>query len=288
MDIKQLKYFLQICKCTSFSDASKKLYITQQGLSKSIKNLEEEFGFPLFYRNGGGIKLTKYGLYLKDNSAHVVAEFDCLINSITKMSKCDDSKLKLGYSLGTINALSYDFINNFRNNYPDIELSITEYQDFLCEEAVFSEEIDIGCTIGPVDKTKFDSKTISLKKLCVIVSTQNKLSKGSEINLKAIQNQKFIIPNKDYKIHHNFMEMCRKAGFEPNIVFTTADLNLIPYLCSVTNVLGIGTYFKDTPGVSFLPFKNWNSNWEVCFICKKGIYNSKYKDLFWNYILNLN
>lgn len=42
MDIKTLKYFLQICKDGSFSKAAKNLYISQQGLSKAISNLEKE------------------------------------------------------------------------------------------------------------------------------------------------------------------------------------------------------------------------------------------------------
>lgn len=49
MDIRQLAYFVQIAECGSYSLASQKLYITQPALSKVIKNMEEEMGFPFFY-----------------------------------------------------------------------------------------------------------------------------------------------------------------------------------------------------------------------------------------------
>ena len=76
MDIKTLRYFLQICEDGSFSKASKSLYISQQGLSKSISNLEKEIGVPLFNRTSSGNQLTEYGEYLKNKASTIVYQFD--------------------------------------------------------------------------------------------------------------------------------------------------------------------------------------------------------------------
>ncbi|MEI3101392.1 MAG: LysR family transcriptional regulator [Oscillospiraceae bacterium] len=51
MDIKQLEYFVEVCRYMSFTKAAANQYISQQGMSKSIKRLEEELGIALFRRS---------------------------------------------------------------------------------------------------------------------------------------------------------------------------------------------------------------------------------------------
>ena len=48
MDLRQIEFFLKLYEEKNFTKASQKLYISQQGLSKSIYKLEKELGFLLF------------------------------------------------------------------------------------------------------------------------------------------------------------------------------------------------------------------------------------------------
>ncbi len=58
MEIRQLKYFLKVAETLNFSEASRKLYITQSTLSQQISHLEQEIGLPLFERNSHEVYLT--------------------------------------------------------------------------------------------------------------------------------------------------------------------------------------------------------------------------------------
>ena len=53
------KIFYEVALSESISSASKRLYITQSAVSKSIKKLEEDLSTKLFYRNRNGVKLTE-------------------------------------------------------------------------------------------------------------------------------------------------------------------------------------------------------------------------------------
>lgn len=55
MEIRQLRYFLAVCKYGNITKASEKLYITQQTLSKQIRNFEKELDVPLFVRSVRGV-----------------------------------------------------------------------------------------------------------------------------------------------------------------------------------------------------------------------------------------
>ena len=61
MELRQLKYFLMVAKTLSFSEAAKRLYITQGTLSQQIKQLEDELGFQLFSRTSHSVALTEAG-----------------------------------------------------------------------------------------------------------------------------------------------------------------------------------------------------------------------------------
>ena len=58
MELRQIEFFLQLYKDRNVTVASQNLYISQQGMSKSIANLEKEIGFPLFKRSVSGVEPT--------------------------------------------------------------------------------------------------------------------------------------------------------------------------------------------------------------------------------------
>ena len=61
MDIKDLEIFLAIAHEKSIAKASKRLYMTPQGISKVVKNLEQEMNCRLFMRSSFGMLLTESG-----------------------------------------------------------------------------------------------------------------------------------------------------------------------------------------------------------------------------------
>ena len=61
MTLLQLKYIAMIAKCGSFSRAAQTLYVTQPGISKMVRAVEEELGITIFVRSSAGITLTAEG-----------------------------------------------------------------------------------------------------------------------------------------------------------------------------------------------------------------------------------
>lgn len=61
MRFEQLQHLIETVESGSISEASKNLYISQQGLSDSLRRLESEIGIPILNRNKKGCSLTKQG-----------------------------------------------------------------------------------------------------------------------------------------------------------------------------------------------------------------------------------
>ena len=57
MELKQLEYFMAVCRYGSLGKAAGKLYTTQPNVSKVIHQLEADLGQPLFERTSKGLRL---------------------------------------------------------------------------------------------------------------------------------------------------------------------------------------------------------------------------------------
>lgn len=94
MDFRQLETFVEVCEQMSFTKAASNLYISQQGVSKSIKTLEDELGVSLFLRTNSSISLTNYGVILQryaedfvNNYTKVLTEINTEKNRIEMVSR---------------------------------------------------------------------------------------------------------------------------------------------------------------------------------------------------------
>ncbi|MGI6463534.1 MAG: LysR family transcriptional regulator, partial [Candidatus Scatomorpha sp.] len=76
MDINQMRYFLEICNTQSISKAAENVFLTQQGLSSSMRRLEAECGCNLFFRKGGKLILTDAGSRFKADAEAIIKKID--------------------------------------------------------------------------------------------------------------------------------------------------------------------------------------------------------------------
>ena len=86
MRIDYLRYFILVSETGSISQAAEKLYITQQGLSRIISNLEKEFGTPLFIRNNNRIKLTEAGTRAVAWARKIDLDYQSMVEDIRPVS----------------------------------------------------------------------------------------------------------------------------------------------------------------------------------------------------------
>lgn len=80
MDIRELKYFIQVAKDGNYSVAARKLYISQPALSKVIHKLEE-MGFEFFYTFQKRQNLTDLGMAFYEKAVRVVSEYEGLMET---------------------------------------------------------------------------------------------------------------------------------------------------------------------------------------------------------------
>ena len=80
MTVDQIRYFLEIAKCRSLLDASKKLHITQPTLSRQMSNIEKDLNVQLFFRTNHGMKLTPAGEVLQQKWENMMLLYEDAVN----------------------------------------------------------------------------------------------------------------------------------------------------------------------------------------------------------------
>jgi Transcriptional regulator len=76
MNINQLRIFHAVARLLNFTQAAKELCLTQPGISKHIKDLEEYYGTRLFDRLGRSVILTQAGEILFKSTSQIFSLID--------------------------------------------------------------------------------------------------------------------------------------------------------------------------------------------------------------------
>ena len=78
MDLRALRYFIEVVRQNGFTRAAETLHVTQPTISKMVKALEDEFGGPLLLREGRSVQLTDAGQVVYDRGLQVLSQTQLL------------------------------------------------------------------------------------------------------------------------------------------------------------------------------------------------------------------
>lgn len=157
MDIKldQYKVFYEAAICGSFSDAAKKLYITQSAVSQQIRLLENELGVMLFARGRKGAKLTSQGELLFGYVKRSIEEIQNAEALFARMKTLEEGNLRIGAGDTITRHLLMDALELFHNTYPSIKIEIVNRVTNETLDRLKAGKIDIAFVSLPIDKNKY-------------------------------------------------------------------------------------------------------------------------------------
>ena len=97
MEIKQLKYFIEVAKKEHLSDAALELDVAQSAVSRQISQLERELQVTLFKRSGRNIYLTDEGKQLLTHATQMLDQIDTTVRLFREQSQANHYKIRIGY-----------------------------------------------------------------------------------------------------------------------------------------------------------------------------------------------
>lgn len=185
MNFNELIYFDAIVRAGSFKSASKSVYISQQALSAAIKKMETEIGVDLFLRLNNGIVLTEAGKELHTVAQLVIQCLDQIAEVGVQQGKYPINILYLSHFIFH-EILLYKIQNKFNEQYPDIQVSMTQAMNL--EDVPLQNYTFICChsssCLGKGRSWKqvlrvFDKIVFARDRYCFIVNKSARSQKGA-------------------------------------------------------------------------------------------------------------
>ena len=154
MDIKleSYKVFYTVAECGSFSDAAKKLFITQSAVSQQIKSLENELGALLFVRGRKGAKLTSYGELLLRYVSGALERFESAESLFSRMKTLDEGNIRIGAGDTLTRHFLIDILKTFHEKYPKIKIEVINRVTGETLSMLASGAVDIALVNLPVSE----------------------------------------------------------------------------------------------------------------------------------------
>ena len=247
MEIRQLKYFLKVAETLNFSEASRKLYITQSTLSQQISHLEQEIGMPLFERNSHEVYLTEAGKEMLPFAQQAVNSAGACLDHMNDLKQMLTGELNIGVTFSFSNIMAETLIA-FMHAYPNVKLNIVYRSLPELMDGLKKRDLDLVLAFKPLKKDKaIDSRAIFSNRLAAIVNENHPLARQSSIRLADLERYDLILPCKGLQARNAFehlidgKELNFKIKVEVNNVNFIFDLlrrsNLVTILSESTTIL---------------------------------------------------
>jgi DNA-binding transcriptional LysR family regulator len=275
LEHRQLQFFLSVCDEKSFSKAAERCFISQQGLSKSIKLLEDQLEVPLFVRTKHGIELTEFGQELEVAAKSYINHHDLIVDTIHRLKENKASRLILGLPSAILNIFRHNFFKTFIETYPDISLKIMTFPDIAFKKSLQEYEVHVCFFPGPLDKDLFESFFCIKRKIDIVVGQKHKFASRASIKLEELKGEMLISLDNQIYPQTTLTALCEQKGIEPNIIICDAQKDLIFELCSTNKIASF--WAPDVPedsGLIRVELEDVDLYWEMNLAVNKNAYLS--------------
>jgi LysR family nitrogen assimilation transcriptional regulator len=149
IDIRELRYFVQVVRAGSFSRASMELNVAQPALSRQMQKLEEELGTALLLRHGRGVRPTAAGTLLLERAESILGHLRQLPDHIRDASEAMVGHVVLGLPPAAGLLIAPEIVSRFRARRPHATLHLKEGVSSSLEEWLLGRRLDIAVLHNP-------------------------------------------------------------------------------------------------------------------------------------------
>lgn len=195
MELRQLKYFVSAAETMSFSEASRRCFITQSAISQQIKALEEELGLVLFVRSASSLRLTADGQELLVMAQSILREVDDVSEHFKTVHRMLGGQLNVGIG-SFIEPYIRKATAKMIEQYPKVRLNLIYAQAHILNKLLLNHEIDIAFTMNTAYQDEaIESEPAIPFHLSAVMRRNHPLAKLEKVTIDDVLKQRVIMPD---------------------------------------------------------------------------------------------
>ncbi|HET7832706.1 MAG TPA: HTH-type transcriptional regulator CysB [Gallionella sp.] len=250
MNLQQLRYLREIARQgLKISEAADTLYTSQPGISKQIRQLEEELGIEIFVRNGKRlVAITEPGKAVLEIAQRMLHDAENLKQVGQEFNAQDRGHLTVATTHTQARYALPPVVKQFITRYPKVKLGLHQGSPTQIAEQVLNGDADIA--IATESLALYDDLvTLPCYEWthCVITPPRHPLLKEKKLTLEKIAQYPIITYDFAFTGRSKINDAFEQAQLQPNIALTAIDADVIKTYVELG--LGIGILAK----LAFLP-----------------------------------
>jgi len=227
LDLKQLRYFVQVVEAGSISRAATLLHVTQPGLSKRIVELESALKVPLLRRGPGGVQPTEQGRALFIFAKRILQDIETLARELPAMNSEPVGTVAFGCSFGAAEILGYDLFHAVRERLPKVKLVFESGRSRELLRRIGAGDLD-AALMPTYRELSGVSSTPLIRERVFVAGAPHVIGKlrGEAVSMKALARIPLLVPGRSSFSLRELVSQLPGAPDELNVVAEIDDWNL--------------------------------------------------------------
>jgi DNA-binding transcriptional LysR family regulator len=263
MELRHLRYFVTVAEELHFGKAATRLSIVQPSLSQQIQQLENELGFPLFYRTKRSVELTDAGKVFLLEARHVLTQVQEAKRAAQRAYRGEMGRLVVGY----ISSSTYDLLpmmlRVYRERFPEVEVALRELTTQEQLRALEEEYIQVGLLRLPINAPMVSNEVVRREPIVCVLPEEHHLARRERVAVSLLAEEPFVLQSshRGGGYYVQLMKLCLASGFSPNVIQEVTEMHTIVGLVaagmgvslvplSTCNIRSQGVVYRELEGTA--------------------------------------
>lgn len=254
MDLRLLRYFVTVIDVGSYTEAAKKLYISQPSLSNAIKKLEDNLSITLIDRSKRVLELTDEGKVLYFESTRLINHSKYVKNVMERLQKEGPPEISIGI-IESANFWIMQVLKSFVKEYPNTKIKLLDVLELKdTENALNNYDVHIAITNQLMRQENMRTIQLYTEDLVVLLPLEHPLNIKSELTIEDLADAPLILPKQGFQTRNDVLKAMRQIGKSPQIKYEIGRFDVAYSL--VENGFGVTVIPENY--VKYLPNKKIN------------------------------
>ncbi len=209
MELRHLRYFVAVAEAENVSRAALKLHVSQPGISRQIRDLEDEIGFQLFERSAKSIKLTNAGRSFLTEARAVLQRADEAVKTARAIATGQQGELHVGYAGSPTVRILPPTLRAFQVELPHVRVRLHDLSTEEMLAGLREGKQQIALMVCPTPGSLRGLRFAELMPLAIslAVSPKHPLARSRSVSLAEVAKQPLIAFSRpDYPDYHELLQ----------------------------------------------------------------------------------
>lgn len=227
--LTQLQYVLAVHREKHFGRAAEDCRVSQPSLSAQIQKLEEELGVILFDRSKKPVITTSPG-----NEVVRLAKEMMLIERKLQDLSLGKGKPAGEFHLGVIPTLSPYviplFLESFSKKYPEVALTISEYQTHEIVRMLYDDDLDAGLLVTPLYDARLIERSLFFEPFMVFAGREHPFYEKKIVKDSELDGESVWLLDEGHCFRDQVIRLCaleKKSQVLSNVKFASGNLETL-------------------------------------------------------------